>query len=266
MPCGLTPPRFYRVHGRPARGLQRRRQAEEQARQHGQRRRESEHSPVRRDIEEHRASAPGTKRYQHPAERLRDPRPDTRAQQRDQQAGSPTPAPARSPEPASDSPTAEASMAMDRRDHWWLASIGRLKPGWTLHKASAQLKTVSAGIFESTVPPNFRADGAKYYREYRLGSIPAGTGVSGLTNRPSAYCASPPCARLNRRSPHAMIEENACCLSRNCSHCGSVRQRSQPHRVDQCEDGRVSAHAKRQRQNRHRREARIQAQLPRSEA
>ena len=29
---------------------------------------------------------------------------------------------------------------------WWLAAMGRLKPGWTLEKASAQLGSISAGI------------------------------------------------------------------------------------------------------------------------
>jgi predicted permease len=66
------------------------------------------------------------------------------------------------------------------RHHWWLAAIGRLKPGWTLARGSAQLKTISAAVFESTVPEHYRADQAKYYREYKLTALPAGIGVSSL--------------------------------------------------------------------------------------
>ncbi len=72
---------------------------------------------------------------------------------------------------------------LDMRDGWWLAAIGRLKAGWTLERASAQLKAISPGIFESTVPAGFRADSAKEYRQYYFGALPAGTGVSNLRKR-----------------------------------------------------------------------------------
>jgi hypothetical protein len=32
---------------------------------------------------------------------------------------------------------------------WWLVAIGRLKPGWTLERATAQLHAISPGIFET---------------------------------------------------------------------------------------------------------------------
>lgn len=69
-----------------------------------------------------------------------------------------------------------------RRDHWWLAVIGRLKPGWTVQRASAQAKAISAAVFQSTVPPIYRPDQAKYYAAYKLEALPAGTGVSSLRN------------------------------------------------------------------------------------
>ncbi len=66
-----------------------------------------------------------------------------------------------------------------KRHHWWLAVLGRLKSGWTVERAAAQSKAMSAAVFESTVPPNYRPDAAKYYAP----AEPAGSGVSSLRNR-----------------------------------------------------------------------------------
>jgi putative ABC transport system permease protein len=82
--------------------------------------------------------------------------------------------------PICSQPLVTESNRMDQRATWWLASIGRLKPGWTMEKASAQLTTISPGLFESTVPPGYRSDLAKYYRGYRMTALEAGTGVSNL--------------------------------------------------------------------------------------
>jgi predicted lysophospholipase L1 biosynthesis ABC-type transport system permease subunit len=70
-----------------------------------------------------------------------------------------------------------------KRHHWWLAVIGRLKPGWTVDRAKAQAAAMSPAVFESTVPPNYRADAAKYYAQYKLTAMPAGSGVSSLRNQ-----------------------------------------------------------------------------------
>ncbi|MBV9155082.1 MAG: ABC transporter permease [Acidobacteriaceae bacterium] len=67
-----------------------------------------------------------------------------------------------------------------KRHHWWLAIIGRLKPGWTIARATAQAQAISSQVFGNTVPPNYRADEAKYYAAYKLTALPAGSGVSGL--------------------------------------------------------------------------------------
>jgi predicted permease len=66
------------------------------------------------------------------------------------------------------------------RHNWWLAIIGRLKPGWTLSRAIAQLQAISPGVFENTVPEVYRPDVAKYYTKYQLTALPAGSGVSSL--------------------------------------------------------------------------------------
>ncbi len=67
-----------------------------------------------------------------------------------------------------------------KRNNWWLAVIGRLKPGWTVAAATAQARAMSPAVFESTVPPNYRPDAAKYYTQYKLTANPAGSGVSSL--------------------------------------------------------------------------------------
>ena len=68
----------------------------------------------------------------------------------------------------------------DHADGWWLAIIGRLKPGWSSTKATSQLESISQGIFQATVPPKYKEDLAKQYRAWKLEAIPAGTGLSNL--------------------------------------------------------------------------------------
>ena len=74
----------------------------------------------------------------------------------------------------------EESAHTPKRHHWWLAVIGRLKPGWTLTQARAQLRAISPGLFEATLPTNYPAETAKKYLTYKLTADPAGTGVSDL--------------------------------------------------------------------------------------
>ena len=75
---------------------------------------------------------------------------------------------------------AERNPSLEQPDVWFLASIGRLKPGWTSARAKAQLAAVSAPEFQATLPPRYRAEDAKRYLQFRLGAVPAGTGVSSL--------------------------------------------------------------------------------------
>jgi putative ABC transport system permease protein len=69
---------------------------------------------------------------------------------------------------------------MDRPTAFWIATIGRLKPGWTIERASAQLAAISPGIFAATLPDNYDATERKDYLSAHLGALPAATGVSGL--------------------------------------------------------------------------------------
>ncbi len=65
---------------------------------------------------------------------------------------------------------------------WWITTIGRLKPGWTLERASAQLAAISPAIFAATVPPEFDSEARKDYLSFRLGAVPAANGFSTLRN------------------------------------------------------------------------------------
>ena len=69
---------------------------------------------------------------------------------------------------------------LDGRTDWWLALMGRLKPGWTLDRATAQLEAISPALFEATLPQKFQADDAKYYLAYKLKAFPAENGFSDL--------------------------------------------------------------------------------------
>jgi putative ABC transport system permease protein len=69
---------------------------------------------------------------------------------------------------------------MDSPRSWWLAVIGRLKPGWTTERASAQLDAIAPGIFAATLPAEYDAIAKKDYLSFHLGALPAATGVSSL--------------------------------------------------------------------------------------
>src|SRR5207253_4033560 len=67
-----------------------------------------------------------------------------------------------------------------RRAVWWLDIMGRLRPGWTVDRAQAQVAAISPGVFEATVSPTYAADWAKNYTAFTLTATRAGTGVSTL--------------------------------------------------------------------------------------
>jgi len=69
---------------------------------------------------------------------------------------------------------------VDVQHAWWLSVMGRLKPGWTIESASAQLAAVSPQIFEATAITKFGAEEEKHYLTYHLGVLPAGAGVSDI--------------------------------------------------------------------------------------
>jgi predicted permease len=56
--------------------------------------------------------------------------------------------------------------------------MGRLKPGWTLRSASDYFHALSPGLFAATAPDGYSPEALKTYKSFRLGTYPAGAGVS----------------------------------------------------------------------------------------
>jgi putative ABC transport system permease protein len=71
-------------------------------------------------------------------------------------------------------------QVLDRADGWWLAFLGRLKPGWTAARATAQLEAISPGIFQATLPSRYQSELAKQYVGWKLAAEPASSGLSSL--------------------------------------------------------------------------------------
>ena len=66
------------------------------------------------------------------------------------------------------------------RESWWLAMLGRLKPGWNLARATAQLNTIMPAALHETIPPQYDAEGVKHYLAYTMEARPAENGFSNL--------------------------------------------------------------------------------------
>jgi putative ABC transport system permease protein len=67
---------------------------------------------------------------------------------------------------------------------WWLGVMGRLKPGWTLARASAQLQALSPVLYRDTLPPGSSPGVVKSYLAFRLA---AESGVSGFSTLREQY-------------------------------------------------------------------------------
>src|SRR4029453_12432101 len=66
-----------------------------------------------------------------------------------------------------------------RRDHWWLATIGRLKPGWTRQQAQAHVEGILPDVQRETMP-DYRADFAEQYLKMGAAVVDPSAGVSPL--------------------------------------------------------------------------------------
>src|SRR3984885_10580169 len=66
------------------------------------------------------------------------------------------------------------------REFFALSVMGRLKPGWDLARASGYFSSISPGLFESTAPTGYDAEGVKLFKSFRLAAYPAAAGVSKL--------------------------------------------------------------------------------------
>src|SRR5262249_6107243 len=71
-------------------------------------------------------------------------------------------------------------QVLNRRDGWWLAIIGRLKPDWTIARATVQLEAISPALFQATLPAMYQPDHAKQYLAWKMEAVPASSGLSSL--------------------------------------------------------------------------------------
>lgn len=77
-------------------------------------------------------------------------------------------------------PLCARGPSLDARNVWWLSVLGRLKPGWTIERASAHLDAISPGLFEATVPTGYAESSISKYKTLRLEALPAANGISAL--------------------------------------------------------------------------------------
>ncbi|MEO8026818.1 MAG: ABC transporter permease [Bryobacteraceae bacterium] len=69
---------------------------------------------------------------------------------------------------------------LKQRNAWWLAAIGRLKPGWTPQRASAHLSAISPGLFDATIPERYDAGAIRAWRNIKFSAKSAASGYSYL--------------------------------------------------------------------------------------
>src|SRR5690242_9827125 len=63
---------------------------------------------------------------------------------------------------------------LDSGFNWWLMVTGRLKPGWTTQQASAQLQSISAPLFQQTLPPDYPPVSVNKYLSSKLEAVAGG--------------------------------------------------------------------------------------------
>ena len=69
---------------------------------------------------------------------------------------------------------------IDAGTTWWLGVFGRLKPGWTVERASALLAAASPEIFRSSLPAAYPQVSVPRYLAFTLSAHPGGGGLSQL--------------------------------------------------------------------------------------
>ena len=68
---------------------------------------------------------------------------------------------------------------------WWLSVFGRLRPGWTPERASAQLAAASPALFRASLPAAYPAVSVDKYLKFTLTARPAAAGCRSCA-RPTA--------------------------------------------------------------------------------
>jgi predicted permease len=70
--------------------------------------------------------------------------------------------------------------SLARRDEFWVTVMGRLKPGVSFRRASAQLEVLRPGLLEATLPSGYSKQDVDVYKRLRLEAVPAANGTSEL--------------------------------------------------------------------------------------
>jgi predicted permease len=73
-----------------------------------------------------------------------------------------------------------------RREAFVYSVMGRLKPGWSLERASEYFNALSPGLFEKTAPTGYSTEALRSWNAFRLAAYPAGAGVSYLREQYNA--------------------------------------------------------------------------------
>ena len=76
-----------------------------------------------------------------------------------------------------------ADSFLDRRSTWFLRVIARPKPGLAMSQLDVRLKAIAPGIYEATVPPNWRPKDQKQYLQGTLGVRPVANGFSDVRHQ-----------------------------------------------------------------------------------
>ena len=72
---------------------------------------------------------------------------------------------------------------LDSSTDWWLTVMGRLKPGSSLAKANAELKSLSPAAFEASLRKDYPTENVRDYQHFDLVADSASGGVSWLRNK-----------------------------------------------------------------------------------
>jgi predicted permease len=65
----------------------------------------------------------------------------------------------------------------------WLSAVGRLRPGWSVGRATAHLRTMSPALFKATLPRELEPEQADKYLRSKLDAVARGGGFSSLRTR-----------------------------------------------------------------------------------
>ena len=70
------------------------------------------------------------------------------------------------------------NQRLDSGTSWWIMPVGRLRPGWTIAQASAQLTSISTPLFQQTLPSNYPPPSVNDYLNSKLEVVDGSSGYS----------------------------------------------------------------------------------------